>query len=180
MSSFPVWGSDYKRRSPQVIWLWNIGDLMARIPLEWGKQKFHSWRAPIRSCAHEDPGRKKQWPHKRQCQPYLLVLEGLLQRQGWLVSLLGQRHGQQQLWQVLICVSPPRGHHSLPTSQRPSPAQPPVGSSARMPQAKQPPEWEDSPGHQQTGWSPNTPDTWLASRSCTCSSLCLKYSSCRW
>ena len=51
------------------------------------------------------------------------------------VSLLGHRHGQQQLWQVLICVSPPGGHYSLPTPQRPSPAQPPVGSSART-------EWE--------------------------------------
>ena len=54
---------------------------------------------------------KKQWRHRRLNQTYLLVLEGLLQRQGGCVSLWGQGHWQQKFWEVLLGMSPPRVHH---------------------------------------------------------------------
>ena len=55
---------------------------------------------------------KEQWPHRRLNQTYLLVLEGLLQRQGGVCgSPWGQGHWQQKFWEVLLGMSPPRVHH---------------------------------------------------------------------
>ena len=52
---------------------------------------------------------KEQWPHKRLNQTYLLVLEGLLQRQGGgCGSPWGQGHWQQKFWEVLFGVRPPK------------------------------------------------------------------------
>ena len=50
-------------------------------------------------------GWKKQWLHKRLSQAYLLVLEGLLWRQGRrrsCDSLQGQRPWQQQFWKYSL------------------------------------------------------------------------------
>ena len=67
------------------------------------------------SSVHTETQGKEQWPHRRLNQTYLLVLEGLLQRQDGGVcgcgSPWGQGHWQQKFWEVLLSVSPPRVCH---------------------------------------------------------------------
>ena len=54
---------------------------------------------------------KEQWPQGRLNQTYLLVLEGLLQRRGWLWLTVGTRTLAAEDWEVLLGVSPPRVCH---------------------------------------------------------------------
>ena len=54
---------------------------------------------------------KEQGPHRRLNQTYLLVLEGLLQRQGVAVVHAGTRAMTAAVWEVPIGMSPPRGPH---------------------------------------------------------------------
>ena len=110
-------------------------DVITGSPQDWGKQKLHSWRVHTRSGVHQDP-RKKQWLHKSQGQTYLLVLEGLLQRWGVAMAQSGDKStgssssGEYSLGWALL--------KAAIFSPRPGPTQQPVGSSAGMPQAKQP------------------------------------------
>ena len=53
--------------------------LITGIPEDWGKQKLHSWRVHTLSMWTRSQG-VKQWPHKRQGQDYLLLLEDPLWR----------------------------------------------------------------------------------------------------
>ena len=55
-------------------------DLIIRLPQDWGKQRFQSWRAQIKPCMHPRLRGKKQWLHRSQ--NYLLVLDSLLWRSG--------------------------------------------------------------------------------------------------
>ena len=55
--------------------------LIAWAPRNWGKQRLHSWRVHKMSHVHRDPG-QKQWLHMNLGRTYLLVLKGLLWRQG--------------------------------------------------------------------------------------------------
>ena len=101
---------------------------------------------PLLEGTHkEGPRGKEQWPDRRLNQTYVLVLEGLLQRQGVAVAHrrdkdTGSRSsGKHSLAGALPEWSP---HTISPTKQ-------PVGSSAGLPQAKQPKRRELSPTHQQ-------------------------------
>ena len=117
-------------------------DLTAGLPQDWGKQNLYSWRAHKVSCI-PGPRGKKQWPHKRLVQTYLLVLEGLLQRWGVAVAhCRDQDTGSRSSGKYSLVWALPKATIS-PTKQ-------PVCSSAGLPQAKQPTRREPSPTHQQT------------------------------
>ena len=77
-------------------------DLIAGIPQVWGNQKLHSWGVQTRSCAHQDPGEKKQSTQKRWDQTFLLVSEGLLWRQGAAVAHCRDKDtGSGSSWEYL-------------------------------------------------------------------------------
>ena len=86
---------------------------------------------------------KEQWPHRRLNQTYLLILEGLLQRWGWLWLTMGM----DTLAAEVLGAAP---WHDLSQSLPLAPPKSQVGSSVGPPQAKQPTGWEPSPTHQQT------------------------------
>ena len=92
---------------------------------------------------------KQQWHHKRLGQTYLVVLEDLLKKQGGNCgSLQRQGHWQQWNWGVLIDIRPYGGCHFLTKTWL---TQQHVGSSAGMPQVKQPTGWENSLIYEKTG-----------------------------
>lgn len=85
-------------------------------------------------CTPEPKG-KQQWPHKRLNQAYLLILEGLLQRQGVAEAHLGDKDSGSSGFGKCSFV------WALPETAINS-AQQSVGSRAGKPQAKQPTEWQ--------------------------------------
>ena len=107
--------------------------LITGIPQDWGKQKPHSWRVHTGSQGYKDPGEKsndliRDWPQST-CQYWRVSGRG----RGSCGSLWGQGHRRRQCepsWKGAIF------------SLRPGPTQQPVGSSAGMPQAKQPTGWD--------------------------------------
>ena len=142
-SGFPNWGSGDGRRNSQRIRLWRLAGFdcststglgETETPLLEGKHKV--------VCTSGLRGRE-QWPQRILNQTYLLVLEGLLQRQGAAVAHRGDgdtgsgSSGKYSLaWALLESTI--------------SPTKEPVGSMAGSPQAKGPTERELSPTHQQT------------------------------
>ena len=128
MLGFPAWSGN-GRRSHQRVWLWrparfncrtSIGLVETKTPLFEGTHKY--------LCA-PGPRGKKQWPHRRVGQTYLLVLEDLLQRKEAAVAHCGDKGSG----------SSSSGKYSLPwtlTEAAISPAKRPVGSIAKSPQAK--------------------------------------------
>ena len=113
----------------------------------WGS-KLHSWKAHRVLCT---PGtrEKKQWPRKTLGQTYLLVLEGLLHRQGVAAAAhCRQRHWWQQFCGIFTSGSSPESCYFLTKAW---PHLTACSSSAGTPQAKQPTGWEYSSSHQQTG-----------------------------
>ena len=83
---------------------------------------------------------KEQWPHRRQNQTYLLVLEGLLQRPGVAVAHQGDKgtrgRSSRKYW-----LAWPRQESAISHTKES------VASSAGSPQAKQPTGRELSPTH---------------------------------
>ena len=65
--------------------------MISGFPQDWGKQKLYSWRVHTKSHVHQDPGEKCSDLTKRLGQTYLLLLEGLLQRQGLAVVHCGDK-----------------------------------------------------------------------------------------
>ena len=143
MSLSPAWGSGTETRSSQSICPWRSAGLEY-----WGKQRLHSWRAHTRFHVHQKTW-TNQWLHRSLGQTYRWVLEDLLVRQKSVVAHWGGKdtggRGSREhssVWalpEVTILVL------------RTGPTQQPTGSSAGMPQAKQPTEWEHSTTHEQTG-----------------------------
>ena len=89
-SGSPAWGSgNGRRKRTRGSAFEGQRDLITGIPQDWGKQKLHSWRVHIRSCAHQDPGKKAVTSPKSLGQTYLLVLQGFLRRQGAAVAHCG-------------------------------------------------------------------------------------------
>ena len=141
-SGFLACGSSNGRRRPQRICFWRSADLIAGPPQDWGKQKFCSWRVHT-SLVHTRTQGKKQWPHKRLGQTYLLVLEGLLQRWEAAVAHCGYKDivSSSSGKDLLVWAFPETA--ISPTKQT-------VDSSARPSQAKQPARREHGTTHQQT------------------------------
>ena len=141
-SSFPTWG----------VWQWEEEtsvNLAYKASRFWS-QDFHRTGGNRNStigghtqgimCTRTQG--KKQWPHKRLGQTYLLVLEGLLQRQGASVANCKDEDTDSSssdeyslVWACLEAAIP---------FPRPNPTQEPVDS-------RLPTEQEHSPTHQQTG-----------------------------
>ena len=135
-------GSGNGRKNSQRIRLWRLvgfdcrtstGLRVTKTPLLEGTHKV--------VCA-SGPRGKVQWHHKRLNQTYLLVLEGLLQRQGAAVAHLRDKDTSSRSSGKYFLVWP------LPECTI-NPTKEPVGSSAGS-QAKQPTGRELSPTHQQT------------------------------
>ena len=105
--------------------------------------KLHSWKAHKVLCT---PGtrEKKQWPHKTLGQTYLLVLEGLLHRQGVAAAHCRQRHWWQQFCGIFTSRSSPESRYFLTNTWLHPTA---CSSSAGIPQAKQPTGWQYSSSH---------------------------------
>ena len=105
--------------------------------------KLHSWKAHKVLCT---PGtrEKKQWPHKTLGQTYLLVLEGLLHRQGVAAAHCRQRHWWQQFCGIFTSRSSPESRYFLTNTWVHPTA---CSSSAGIPQAKQPTGWQYSSSH---------------------------------
>ena len=53
-SRFLVWGPYKGTGTPRVSGLEGQQDLITRLPQDWGKQRFQSWRTQIKPCAHRD------------------------------------------------------------------------------------------------------------------------------
>ena len=143
MAGSSAWGSGIKRKSPQSIWLWRPVGLDFRSSTGLGETE-----TPLLVACALGP-RAKQWLRRSLGKTYLWVLEGLLGRQGSAVIYCrgkdtggGAPREYSSAWALLevIILAP-----------RPGPTQQPSGSSAGMPQAKQPTGWEHSPTHRQTG-----------------------------
>ena len=143
MSGCPTWGSGNERRNFQTIRLWRLVGFNCRTSTGLGETETLLLEGTQKVVCTSGPSGKEQWPHRRLNQTYLLVLEGLLQRQGVAVPHhedkgTGSRSsGKYSLaWALLeTAISPTKG---------------PVGASAGSPQAKQPTRREFSPTHQQT------------------------------
>ena len=88
---------------------------------------------------------KEQWPRGRLNQTYLLVLEALLHRRGVALSHCGDKDtGSRRSGKYSLAWALPES--TISTTKEP------VGSSAGLPQAKQPTGREPSPTHHQTSW----------------------------
>ena len=141
-SGFPTWGSGNRRRNSQRIRLWRLTGFDCRTSTGLGETETPLLEDTHKVVCASGPSRKEQWPHRR-LNTYLLVLEGLLQRQGWLWLTVGTR----TLAAEVLGTTPWREPSwSLPLA----PPKSPVASSAGSPQAKWPTRRELSPTHQQT------------------------------
>ena len=141
MSGFPTWGSGNGRRNSQTIRLWKLVGFDCRTSTGLGETETPLLEGTHKAVCPSGHRGKEQWPHRRLKQTYLLVLEGLLQRRGWLWLTMGTRTLAAEFWEVLCGLSP----------SAISPTKEPASSSAGSPQTKQPTGRELSPTHQQTG-----------------------------
>ena len=139
LSSFPAWRSSKGTRNPQRIWLWRQARFHCKTSIETpvleGRHKI--------SCTPGHRG-KEQWPHRWLNQTYPLLLQGLLQRYGAVVS-----HCRDKSTGSSTSKNYPFMWAPLEVSI--SPSIEPVDSRAGSPQATQTGE-ECSPTHQQINW----------------------------
>ena len=142
-SGFPTWGSSNGSRNPQRIRLWRPAGFDCRTSMGLGGNRDSTLGGHTQSTVHTRTRGKEQWPHRRLNQTYLLVLEGLLQRQG--VAVAHRRNKDTG--------SRSSGKYSLVRAlleSAISPTKEPVVFSAGLSQSKQPPGRELSPANQQT------------------------------
>ena len=90
MSGPQCGGLTLGRGAPRAFGFEGQWGLVAGVPRDWGKQRLHSYRAHTKSHTHQEQGQKPQF-HRSLGQTYLLVLEGLLGREGCLWLTLGTR-----------------------------------------------------------------------------------------
>ena len=90
-SGFPTWGSRNGRRNSQRIRLWRLVGFDCRTLTGQGETDTPLLEGTHKVMCASGPKRKERWPHGRLNQTYLLVLEGLLQRQGVAVAHHGDK-----------------------------------------------------------------------------------------
>ena len=81
-SGFPNWESSNGRRNSQRIKLWRLEGFDCKTSTGLGETETLLLEGTHKEVCTSAPRGKEQWPHRRLNQTYLLVLEGLLQRQG--------------------------------------------------------------------------------------------------
>ena len=142
ISGFPTWGSGHRRRNSQRIRLWRLARFDCRTSTGLGETETPLLEGTHKAVCASGLRGKEQWPHRRLNQTYLLVLEGLLPRQGVAVAHCrdkdtGSRSsGKYSLaWALLESAI--------------SPTKETVASSDGSPQAKQSTGRELCPTHQQ-------------------------------
>ena len=140
---FPTWGPDNERRNSQRIRLWGLVGFDCRTLIGLRETETPLLEGTHKVVCASGPTGKEQWPHRRLNQTYLLVLEGPLQSRGTAVAHCRDEDTGNRS----------SGKYSLAWALMESaisPTKEPVGSSAGLPQAKQPTGRELSPTHQQT------------------------------
>ena len=143
MSGFPTRGCSNGRRNSQRIRLWRLVGFDCRTLIGLGEAETPLLEGTHKVVCTSGPRRKEHWPYRRLNQTYLLVLEGLLQRQGVAVPHSGDKDtGSRSSGKYSLV-------WALPESAI-SPTKEPVASSAGLPQAKQWTGRELSPTNQQT------------------------------
>ena len=143
MSGFPTRGCSNGRRNSQRIRLWRLVGFDCRTLIGLGETETPLLEGTHKVVCTSGPRRKEHWPYRRLNQTYLLVLEGLLQRQGVAVPHSGDKDtGSRSSGKYSLV-------WALPESAI-SPTKEPVASSAGLPQAKQWTGREPSPTHQQS------------------------------
>ena len=90
-SGFPTWGSGNGRRNSQRFRLWRLAGFDCRASTRLGETETPLLEGTHKVVCTSGPRGKEQWPHRGLNQTYLLVLEGLLQRQGGLWLTVGTR-----------------------------------------------------------------------------------------
>ena len=140
MSGFPTWGSGSRRRNFQRIRLWRLVGFHCSTSTGLGETETPLLEDTHKVVCTSGPRGKEQWPHRRLNQTYLLLLEGLLQRWWAAVAHHGDKDtgGRSSGKYSLVWTFPESGI---------SPTKEPLGSSAWLPQAKQPKGRELSPTH---------------------------------
>ena len=135
-------GSGNGRRTSQRIRLWRLAGFDCRTSTGLGETETPLLQGTHNVMCVSGLRGKEQWPHRRLYQTNLLVLEGLLQRQGVAAAHSGDKDtgsrssGKYSLaWALLESTI--------------SPTKELVASSAGSPQAKQPTGRELRPTHQQ-------------------------------
>ena len=139
MSGFPTWKSGNGKRNSQRFRLLRLVGFDCRTSTGLQETKTPLLEGIHKVVCASGPRVKEEWPHRRQNQTYLLVLEGLLQRQGVGVAHCGDKDTGSRS----------SGKYSLAwalTESTISPTKEPVSSSAGLPQAKQSTE-TDSASH---------------------------------
>ena len=141
-SGFPTWESDNRRSNSQRIRFWKLAGFDCRASTVLGETETPLLEGTHKVLCTSGPRRKGQWPHRRLKQTYLPVLEGLLQSQGVAVAHCGDKDtgsrssGKYSLVWALL-------ESTINSTKKP------VGTSAGLPQAKQPRRRELSPTHWQ-------------------------------
>ena len=111
-SGSPGWGSGIRRRNPRALGFEDQWGLSAGAPQDWGKQRFHSWRAHTRFHVHWDPAQSSNsigaWagPTYESWRVSWGGWDWL-----WITMGGGQGHWWQRTQRILIGLSSPRGCH---------------------------------------------------------------------
>ena len=85
-SGFPTWGSSNRRRNSQRIRLWRLVGFDCRTSTGLGETETPLSEGTHKAECASGPRGKEQWPHRRLYHTYLLMLEGVLQREGVAVA----------------------------------------------------------------------------------------------
>ena len=144
-SGFPAWGSGNRRKNSQRIRLWRLVGFDCRTLTGLGETETPLLEGTHKVMCTPGPQGKEQWSRRKLHQTYLLVVEGLLQRQGKAVAHHGDKDTGSRSSQKYSLVGALLESTISPTEES-------LGSSAGLPQNKQPTGWELSPTHQQVSY----------------------------
>ena len=142
-SGFPTWGSGNGRRNYKRIRLWRPAGFDCRTSTGLGETETPLLESIHKVVCTSGPRGKEKWLHRTPKQTNLLVLEGLLQKQGVAVAYGRDKDtGSRSSGRYSLAWASPEATISSTKE--------PVVSSSGLPQGKQPAGRELSPTHKQT------------------------------